>query len=399
MKEKNMSIIFFDDSSWESLLPLTYTKPVSEIRVGIHTIREKWNYYFPGLHGNITREYLRIKYSFTSGNENLLINGSMLPDPELVAALKKMEPMQMLVKEEKVIAVKLFKQNINKFNPLKPTNYKTIEYAGTVDFIERPWHIFSKNGKEIINDFNLITSGRKSLGISSTNRIISPENIFAEEGVKAEYVTINASTGPVYLGKNAEIMEGSVIRGPFALCEGSIVKLAAKIYGPTTIGPYSKAGGEINNSVIQGNSNKGHDGFLGNSVLGEWCNIGADSNNSNLKNNYAEVKLWSYKEEKFMPTGLQFCGLIMGDHSKCGINTMFNTGTVVGVNANIFGSGFPRTFIPSFSWGGPQGFTTYSLDKALEVAKTVMERRNMELDEKDIAILSQIFEITKKFRH
>lgn len=394
-----MSIIFFDDSSWESLLPLTYTKPVSEIRVGIHTIREKWNYFFPGLHGNITRKYLRIKYPFTSGVENLLINGSMLPEPELVAALNKMEPMQMLVKGEKVIAVKLFKQDTNIFDPLKPANYKTTEYTGTVDFIERPWHIFSKNGKEIINDFNLITSGRKSVGISPTNRIISPENIFAEEGVKAEFVTINASTGPVYLGKNAEIMEGSVIRGPFALCEGSTVKLSAKIYGPTTIGPYSKAGGEINNSVIQGNSNKGHDGFLGNSVLGEWCNIGADSNNSNLKNNYAEVKLWSYKEEKFMPTGLQFCGLIMGDHSKCGINTMFNTGTVVGVNANIFGSGFPRTFIPSFSWGGPQGFTTYSLDKAFEVAKTVMERRNMELDEKDKAILSQIFEITKKFRH
>ena len=394
-----MNIIFFDDNSWEGLLPLTFTRPVSELRIGILSIYEKWKYYFTGINGNITKDYLRIKFNFIPGHDNLLINGSILPDPELVDALTKLMPSQLLQKNNKAIGIRLNKVQLAKFNPSSLQEYKSSEYPGLIDFIERPWHIFLKNGKEIISDFNLITSGRKSAGLSPTNNLISPENIFAEEGVKAEYITINASGGPVYLGKNSEIMEGSVIRAPFALCEGSVLKLSAKIYGHTTIGPYSKVGGEINNCVIQGNSNKAHDGFLGNSVLGEWCNIGADSNNSNLKNNYAEIKLWSYLEEKFIPTGLQFCGLIMGDHSKCGINTMFNTGTVVGVNANIFGTGFPRNFIPSFSWGGAQGFTTYSIPKAFEVAKIVMERRNTKFDEKEMAIMNEIFKLTSIFRH
>ena len=228
--------------------------------------------------------------------------------------------------------------------------------------------------------------------------MISPENIFIEEGAKLEFVTLNASTGPIYIGKDSEIMEGSVIRGPFALCEGAQVKLATKVYGATTVGPHSRIGGEVNNSVLFAYSNKGHDGFLGNSVLGEWCNIGADSNNSNLKNNYEEVKLWSYETEGFAKTGSQFCGLMMGDHSKCGINTMFNTGTVVGVSANIFGSGFPRNFVPSFSWGGASGFSTYITKKAFETARLVMSRRNVEFDEKEQQILEHVFEETKKWR-
>ena len=228
--------------------------------------------------------------------------------------------------------------------------------------------------------------------------MIAPENIFIEEGAKLNFCTLNASSGPIYIGKNAEIMEGCVVRGALAMCENSVLKLSAKIYGATTLGPYCKVGGEVNNSVLMGYSNKGHDGFLGNSVLGEWCNIGADSNNSNLKNNYAQVRLWSYETENFAKTGLQFCGLMMGDHSKCGINTMFNTGTVVGVNANIFGSGFPRNFVPSYSWGGASGFTTYLTKKAFEVAKVVMARRNVEFTAQDEAILTQVFEDTKKWR-
>ena len=228
--------------------------------------------------------------------------------------------------------------------------------------------------------------------------VISPENIFIEEGAKLEFVTLNASTGPIYIGKNAEIMEGSVIRGPFALCEEAQVKLASKVYGATTVGPYCRIGGEVNNSVLFGYSNKGHEGFLGNSVLGEWCNIGADSNNSNLKNNYEEVKLWSYETEGFEKTGLQFCGLMMGDHSKCGINTMFNTGTVVGVSTNIFGSGFPRNFVPSFSWGGASGFTTYITKKAFETARIAMARRHVDFDEQEAKILEHVFEETKKWR-
>src|SRR5690606_24924204 len=248
------------------------------------------------------------------------------------------------------------------------------------------------------DDFELLTDGRRSQPIPATNNIINGQNIFIEEGAKLEFVTLNASFGPIYIGKDAEIMEGSIIRGPFALCEHATVKLGAKIYGPTTVGPHSKVGGEVNNSVIFGYSNKGHDGFMGNSVLGEWCNLGADTNNSNLKNNYAEVRLWDYNTESFARTGLQFCGLMMGDHSKCGINTMFNTGTVVGVSANIFGSGFPRNFIPSYSWGGAAGMTTFKTDKAFEVAREVMKRRNLEFTEQDEKIMEHVFEITAKYR-
>ena len=267
-----------------------------------------------------------------------------------------------------------------------------------ISMIDDLWDIFSKNGAEIIKDVKLkgIKSGVDNL--PDTNNIIAPENVFVEEGASVICSNINASKGPVYIARNAEIMEGCQIRGPFALCNNSTLKMGAKIYGPTTIGPYSKVGGEINNSVIFGYSNKAHDGFLGNSVIGEWCNLGADTNTSNLKNNYAEVKLWNYITERFKKTGLQFCGLIMGDHSKCGINTMFNTGTVVGVSANIFGDGFPRNFIPSFSWGGAAGFKEYNTNKAFEVAKAVMKRRGLIFDEEDKNIMQNVFNYTKKYR-
>jgi len=273
-----------------------------------------------------------------------------------------------------------------------------IEFEDEIIQIVNTWDIFEKNDIAIREDYDYLTRDRKSELIPKSVNVIAPENIFIEEGAKLEFVTLNASTGPIYIGKNSEIMEGSVIRGPFALCEEAQVKLATKVYGATTVGPHSRIGGEVNNSVLFGYSNKGHDGFLGNSVLGEWCNIGADSNSSNLKNNYDEVRLWSYETEGFARTGLQFCGLMMGDHSKCGINTMFNTGTVVGVSTNIFGSGFPRNFVPSFSWGGASGFTTYITKKAFETAKIVMVRRKVEFTEEDAKIMEHIFEETKKFR-
>jgi UDP-N-acetylglucosamine diphosphorylase/glucosamine-1-phosphate N-acetyltransferase len=264
--------------------------------------------------------------------------------------------------------------------------------------IQNTWDIFSKNGVALQLDYDRITAGRKSAPIPATNRVICPENIFLEEGAKVEHSILNATEGPIYLGKDSEIMEGNMIRGGFALCEHGVVKMGAKIYGPTTIGPYGKVCGEINNSVIFGYSSKGHDGYLGNSVLGEWCNIGADSNNSNLKNNYAKVRLWNYATERFDQTGLQFCGLMMGDHSKTAINTMFNTGTVIGVNCNIYVPGFPRNFIPSFSWGGASGFSTYHTRKAFEAAEVMMARRGKTFDEKEAAILEHVFEITKKWR-
>ncbi len=325
---------------------------------------------------------------------NVMINASFFPNAILVEMVTNLEKNQAIIAGEEIIA---FYTNDTQ-EDIDFDAYDLIDYEGDLLRIENTWDIFAKNDVAIREDFELLTEDRHSQPIPKSVNVIAPENIFIEEGAKLEFVTLNASAGPIYIGKNAEIMEGSVIRGPFALCEEAQVKLATKIYGATTVGPHCRVGGEVNNSVLFGYSNKGHDGFLGNSVLGEWCNIGADSNNSNLKNNYEEVRLWSYETEGFARTGLQFCGLMMGDHSKCGINTMFNTGTVVGVSTNIFGSGFPRNFVPSFSWGGASGFTTYITKKAFEVAKVVMSRRNVEFTEQDATILEYVFEETKKYR-
>ena len=389
-----MNYILFDGPSRNSLLPFTFTRPVADIRVGILTIREKWEAYLKTTTTTVTEDYLSDKFPMVEMDENIMVNASYLPNLQLVEMVKDLKENQAIFKDDEVIAffTKEAQDDIN-FE-----NYDPIEFTQGIIKIENTWDIFSKNGEAIQEDFNVITKDRVSQSIPASNNVIAPENIFIEEGAKLEFTTLNATNGPIYVGKNAEIMEGSIIRGPLALCESAGIKLGAKIYGPTTVGPHSKVGGEVNNSVIFGYSNKGHDGFLGNSVLGEWCNLGADTNNSNLKNNYAEVRLWDYQTESFAKTGLQFCGLMMGDHSKCGINTMFNTGTVVGVSANIFGSGFPRNFVPSFSWGGNSGFTTYLTKKAFEVAKVVMARRKMEFSEQDQAILEHVFEATKKHR-
>lgn len=389
-----MNYILFDGTVRNALLPFTFTRPVADIRVGILTIREKWEKYLGYTTTTITEEYLMDKYPMVEMEENIMINASFLPNEVLVEMVEGLEENQAIFYGDEVIAfyTKDTQEEVD-FD-----KYEAIEYTEDLLRIEHPWDIFQKNDAAIREDFELLTEGRVSQPIPASVNVIAPENIFIEEGAKLEFVTLNASTGPIYIGKNSEIMENSVIRGPFALCEEAQVKLATKVYGATTVGPHSRIGGEVNNSVLFGYSNKGHDGFLGNSVLGEWCNIGADTNNSNLKNNYEEVKLWSYEKEGFVRTGLQFCGLMMGDHSKCGINTMFNTGTVVGVSANIFGSGFPRNFVPSFSWGGASGFTTYVTKKAFETAKIVMSRRHVEFSEQDAAILEHVFEETKKWR-
>jgi UDP-N-acetylglucosamine diphosphorylase/glucosamine-1-phosphate N-acetyltransferase len=339
-----------------------------------------------------TEDYLQIKYPLQESDDNLVIAGHIFATEKLVGAILKLEIGQKLLAGNHVIAYRA-----------KEIHTPTIEltqvlFEEEVDGIYNTWDIFSKNGKALQADFDLITKGRKSQPIPENVQTVNPENIFLEEGAKAQFCILNASSGPIYIGKNAEVMEGSIIRGGFALCDHSATKLGTKVYGPTTVGPHSKIGGEVNNSVIFGYSNKGHEGFLGNSVLGEWCNIGADSNTSNLKNNYAEVKLWNYETGRFAKTGLQFCGLMMGDHSKCGINTMFNTGTVIGVSANIYGAGYPRNFIPSFSWGGPQGTTTYKSSKAYEVADVVMKRRGLSLEQQDIDILDAVFEKTSLYR-
>lgn len=389
-----MNYILFDGPARNALLPFTFTRPVADILIGIMTIRQKWEMHLGSTTTTLTEEYLSEKYPMVELEENVMINASFIPNPVLVEMIYNLEPNQAIFKGDEVIA---FYTQENQ-EEVDFDSYEVFEYEGECLTVMNTWDIFSKNDASIREDFEFLTKDRKSQPIPKTVNVIAPENIFIEEGAKLEFVTLNASTGPIYIGKNAEIMEGAVIRGPFALCEGAVVKMAAKIYGATTVGPNSKVGGEINNSVLFSNANKGHDGFLGNSVLGEWCNIGADSNNSNLKNNYEEVRLWSYETEGFAKTGLQFCGLMMGDHSKCGINTMFNTGTVIGVSANIFGSGFPRNFVPSFSWGGAAGFSTYITKKAFETARLVMSRRNVEFDEKEAAILEHVFEATKKWR-
>jgi len=390
-----MNYILFDGPARTALLPFTYTRPVAEIRIGILTIREKWEKYLGSTTTTLTEEYLSDKYPMVELEENVMINASYLPNENLVNIISNLKSNQAVFKGDAVIA---FFTNDSQ-EEVDFDQYEIIEFTSDCLTVEHTWDIFAKNDAAIREDFALLTEDRTSQLISKTVNVISPENIFIEEGAKMEFVTLNASTGPIFIGKNAEIMEGSVIRGPFALCEEAQVKLATKVYGATTVGPHCRIGGEINNSVLFGYSNKGHDGFLGNSVLGEWCNIGADSNNSNLKNNYEEVKLWSFESESFAKTGLQFCGLMMGDHSKCGINTMFNTGTVVGVSANIFGSGFPRNFVPSFSWGGASGLVTYQTNKAFEVAKIVMARRHVEFTDQDKAILEHVFEVSKKWRN
>ncbi|WP_458625898.1 GlmU family protein [Winogradskyella sp. PC D3.3] len=389
-----MNYILFDGPYRNNLLPFTFTRPVADLRVGILTIRQKWESYIEYTTTTVTEDYLADKFPMVEMENNIMINASFLPNMEVVEVVKNLNHNQALFKGEDVIAFFVKEgEEVNDFS-----TFDAIEFEGELLKIEHTWDIFALNGDAIIEDFNLITKDRQSQPIPSTINTINPENIFIEKGATLNFATLNASSGPIYIGRDAEVMEGSMVRGPFALCNNATLKMASKIYGPTTVGPHSKVGGEVSNSVIFGFSNKGHDGFLGNSVLGEWCNLGADTNTSNLKNNYAEVRLWDYNTEGFAKTGLQFCGLMMGDHSKCGINTMFNTGTVVGVSANIFGSGFPRNFVPSFSWGGSKGFVTYKTEKAFEVAEVVMARRKEEFTDQDKAILNHIFEETKSYR-
>lgn len=390
-----MNYILYDGEVRTALLPFTYTRPVADIRIGILTIREKWEKYLGNTTTTVTEDYLSEKYPMVEMEENIMINAAYLPSDVLLEMVQDLQKNQLITYQEDIVAFFTTESE-------EEINFDTFEQIECLDKlikIENCWDIFTKNEIAIKEDYYLLTQDRISQPIPKSVNCIAPENIFIEEGAKLEFVTLNASTGPIYIGKNSEIMEGSVIRGPFALCEEAQVKLATKIYGATTVGPHCRVGGEVNNSVLFAYSNKGHDGFLGNSVIGEWCNIGADSNNSNLKNNYEEVKLWNYETEKFEKTGEQFCGLMMGDHSKCGINTMFNTGTVVGVSSNIFGSGFPRNFVPSFSWGGASGFTTYITKKAFDTAKIVMGRRKMEFTEEDAKILEHVFEITEKYRN
>ncbi len=392
-----MNIILFDTKQRINLLPLTFTRPMGELRVGILTAAERWKHLTQATISYKTQPYLSTLFPIQLSADNWFINGGVIADTELAKEITALTIGEALYSNGSLIAARLNQADGEGFdaNTFTPANKR--EFYGALE-IKATHDVFMLNDKALRSDFKLLTEGRKSKAISDTNRVIAPENIFIEESAIVECANLNASTGPIYIGPDAEVMEGSSIRGPFALCDHSQLKLNTKIYGPTTVGPHSKVGGEVTRSVIMGYSNKGHDGFLGDSVLGYWCNLGADTNNSNLKNNYAEVKLWDYESKRFKKTGLQFCGLIMGDHSKCGINTMFNTGTVVGICANIFGAGFPRNFIPDFAWGGAHGFETYLPAKVFETAELVYQRRGKTLTDDEKAMLTEVFNQTKEDR-
>ncbi len=394
-----MNYILFDDQSRNNLLPLTFMRPVADIRIGILTIREKWEKYLKTKTSSLTESYLSTKFPIVKAEHNILINGSVCPNAELVKEIKNLKPNQALVTDESIIALNVSDKELDESGEMDISGIDEFSTKSQIFQISELFDIFWKNREAIEDDFKLLTSKRKSEKLSSTNRVVGDENIFVEKGAKVEFAILNASTGPIYIGKDAEIMENSVVRGPLALCDHAVLKMSSKIYGPTTIGPYSKVGGEVNNSVFFGYSNKAHDGFLGQSVIGEWCNLGADTNTSNLKNSYEQIKLWNYTQKSFVETGLQFCGLIMGDHSKSGINTMFNTGTVVGINANVFGPGYQRNFIPSFSWGGTSGYKIFDIRKAMSVAQSMFTRRDIEFDEVEKEIMINVFDQTATHRN
>ncbi len=389
-----MNYILFDGAVRNQLLPFTFTRPVADIRIGILTIREKWEKFLGSTTTTVTEEYLSDKFPMVELEQNVLINASFCPSENLVLLIKSLQENQAIFYNDEPLAFYANEDQEIDFDAFAITQYTDDDVLR----IENTWDIFEKNHQAIKRDYDVLTQGRTSEAIPQTTIAFNPEHIFIEKGAKVMCASLNATDGPIYIGKDTVLMEGATIQGPFALCEHSSVKMGAKIYGGTTIGPHCKVGGEVANSVMMGYSNKGHDGYMGNSVLGHWCNLGADTNTSNLKNNYAEVRLWDYDTERFAKTGTQFCGLMMGDHSKCGINTMFNTGTVVGVSANIFGAGYPRNFIPSYSWGGSSGMETYNTTKAFEVAAVVMARRGLEFDTQEEAILNEVFEISKQWR-
>lgn len=393
-----MNYILFDDSRWSQFLPLTHTRPVSELRCGILTMKTRWEKILSASCSNLTQAYLQEKFPLASGQDNILLNGGIFATAELYNAIEKLQPNEALVQNDLLIACRISGEQLNNNRLPEINSLNTLHWEGSVMQLSNLWDLFSLNDQAIRLDYTLLTAGRTSAPLPEGNQVIG-KDLFIEEGAQVYASVINTTSGPVYLAKDSEVMEGSLIRGPFALGEQAVLKMGAKIYGATTIGPGCKVGGEVNNSVFFSNSNKAHDGFIGNAVIGEWCNIGADSNNSNLKNNYEEVKLWSESKKSFVKTGLQFCGLIFGDHSKCGINTMFNTGTVVGVSCNIYGAGFPRNFIPSFSWGSANGFMEYQIHKAIDTASRVFARRKLPFDEVEQRLLQTVFEHTAEQRN
>lgn len=397
-----MNVILFDTpQSHGNLLPLSYTRPVADFRVGILTIAEKWKRRLPGQYSYLPDESLRDLYPAERTGDNLYVNGALLPDSTLVAAIKELKPGEALYAGDELLALR---GNRELF--LDPATCPHKTYEGKPDMLRFVFDVFLLNAAQIEADFRLLTVGRRSAPISQTNLWIGNKRyvdglprIFIEEGARIEGATLNTTDGPIYIGAEAEVMEGSLIRGPFTLGEHSVVKMGAKIYTGTTIGPWCKVGGEVSNAVIFGYTNKAHDGFLGNAVIGQWCNIGAGTNASNLKNDYSKIRVWNYPRRTFMRTDLQFCGLIMGDHSRIGINGSLNTATVIGVGVNLHGTGFPRTFIPSFSKGSPTGgFRDLDMRTFLDMAERMMSRRGIAVTDHDRRLFEHVETQSRAFK-
>ncbi|MCU4163193.1 putative sugar nucleotidyl transferase [Carboxylicivirga caseinilyticus] len=400
-----MNLILFDNQHNAAMLPLTFTRPQAALRCGILTIKEKWELHLGRSAGYLTSVELSAKYGGELAEDNLFVSASLLPANNLVDEVSALGFNEALVKEGLLLAVRSSKDFTSEIIEGKTSSFNIKEYDGEIKYLDKIFRLLPYNQDEIRNDFELITRGRRSQPLSDTVNVVglnkNPQlidQIFIEEGASVEYAYLNPQSGPIYIGKNAVVMEGAMLRGPIALCESSQISMGAKIYPGATIGPWSKVGGEMSNSIITGYSNKVHDGYLGDSIIGEWCNLGADTNTSNLKNDYALVKLWDYETERFQKTDLQFCGLVMGDYSRCAINTAFNSGTVVGVGSNLFGSGFPRNFVPSFVIGGPQGYRINGLKAVENVATIAMGRRNVSFTDTDRSILKTVFNDTIKFR-
>ncbi|MCD6010667.1 MAG: glucose-phosphate thymidylyltransferase [Flavipsychrobacter sp.] len=393
-----MNYILFDDSARLRLLPFTHTRPVADIRCGILTMRERWERLHGNQTGTFTEAYMQPVFPLHTSDDNIYINGAVFGTAELAKAISNLKHGQALVGRKIIIAARTNADNMDLITFSEHVDgLANVEYDGEVLALKNVWDIFSLNDRALRDDFALITNGRKSAPIPEDVTVTGKENLFIEEGAHIYAgCIINAATGPVYIAKDTEVLEGTMMRGPIAICEHGVVKMGAKLYGATTIGTGSKVGGEINNAVFFANSNKAHDGYLGNAVIGEWCNLGADTNCSNLKNNYAEVKIWDEAMNKSVNTGLTFCGLLMGDHSKCGINTMFNTGTIVGVSCNIFGGNFPEKFVRSFSWGGSEGITHYDFSRAIETANRMMGRRGKSLSHAEVEMYRHIYDHCKK---
>jgi UDP-N-acetylglucosamine diphosphorylase/glucosamine-1-phosphate N-acetyltransferase len=387
-----MNYILIDTEVRKQLLPFTHTRPVADIRCGIMTMRERWELLLDSSTSTLTADFLQEVYPLQNSANSIVINASLFANKDLIDSILQLEVGEQLMGNDVFIAANFGDKPIPSFEDFTTEQLSSVEYNKAIECIDHVWDIFTKNEFALKEDFRTLTQGRLSQAIPDFVTTVHPESIFIEEGAILNPCIINASKGPVYIAKNAEVMEGCMLRGPIALGENAALKMGAKVYGGTTIGPGCKVGGEVNNVVFFANSNKGHDGFLGNAVIGEWCNLGADTNCSNLKNNYDIVKIWDERKGKLVSTGMQFCGLMMGDHSKSGINTMFNTGTVVGVSCNIFGSNFPEKFIPSFSWGGAESRVVYDFEKALEPADRMMERRGIQLSDAQRKMYRHIFD-------